>query len=106
MGCDAFSGEAAVLLDWVRTAVLNCGRQARVKTDIGFDLTPLEELDGHSLSMQWRYVGQRKFLLWQYKARSGFGHLEADFGTMRLHQPVHIEPLEDAMLLAEALFFG
>ena len=106
LGCDEFFGEAAILLDWVRTAVMGCAKQVKMESEIGFDLVALEEVGGNSLAMNWRYQNQSEFLLWSYRARSGVGLLEADFGSMKIHQPVHIEPLDDAMLLAEALFFG
>jgi hypothetical protein len=98
--------EGAILLDWLRTALQACARRAGTELDAGFDLAPLEEIDGHSLAMNWRYRNQRKLLLWDYQARSGVGRLSADFGRLKLRQPMHLEPLDDAMLLAEALFFG
>lgn len=106
LACEDFAGEAAILLDWVRQAVIGCAKLADQPNDFGFDLASLEALDGHSLAMNWRYAPQSKFLLWDYNARAGVAHLDATFGSIRLHQPLHVEPLDDAMLLAEALFFG
>lgn len=106
MYVEKYAGEASFILDWVRAAIKNCAAQARLPDDFHFEMTMLEGLDNNSIKMSWRFTTQSHFLNWEFNARARIGHLEAALGSGHLRQPIHLEPLNDVMLLAEAMFFG
>lgn len=101
-----YAGKAAVLLDWLRPALQGCARAEGVEPDYRFSLKSLDGGDGHAIAMNWRYAEQDRFLNWHFHPEAHNGMLEARFGSISLHQPMHIEPLDRVMMLAEALFFG
>lgn len=103
--CDHYCGEGFNLAQWMERSLNNCRNPKKEAVPFQVAVEPLETSNTNTLEINWRYKSQRKYLSWDFNARSHTGHLECDFGHGRLHQPIHIEALSSAQSLAEGLFF-
>ncbi|MFW6352915.1 MAG: glucose-6-phosphate dehydrogenase assembly protein OpcA [Verrucomicrobiota bacterium] len=101
-----YRGEAEQLRDWIREALDDCLRVADREGAVGFSFEALDAADERTVAMEWSYANHDHGVRWDFTAGTKTGHFRASLPSGTVEQPVHIEPLTGAKVLAEAFFFG
>lgn len=105
---DGHAGEGHNLLAWMRGALERCAPAGKsgAPASIIYSAEPAGEDSRFTLEVEWSFLSQKKHFSWEYHARAGTGRVTCNFGHGVTDQPLHVEPLPEAGVLAEGLFFG
>jgi|TARA_B110000438_G_scaffold285389_1_gene315432 hypothetical protein len=102
---DALKAEAHVLVQWVGRALERCFKVAKLENVIEVGSALIPETSEGSIILRFTYADESKSLIWSYNNTTKVGLFKAEFPTVSVSQPVHLEPVGDVQVLAEAFFF-
>ena len=95
------------LLNWHRKALQGCLANPEDISTIVFAFEQLvEEGTGSCLRIDWAYEDKARFLRWNYDSSFKSGMIQASLPSGNFEHPLHIEPIQPAMSLSEAMFFA
>jgi hypothetical protein len=95
------------LLNWHRKAIQQCFNNPDDVHSVRFAFEQLvQEGTGSCLRIEWTYANKAFFLKWNYDLSLRSGLIQASLPSGNFEHPLHIEPIQPAMSLSEAMFFN
>ena len=99
---------AGHLLAWQRTAMKNCFSDPLHAKEAEFSVNafPKSGAGQEALRIEFSYTNKKKSFVFSYKPGKKAGAIRARYPSGNYDHSLHIEPLPEATVLAEALFFA
>lgn len=95
------------LLEWHRGALARCYGKGGGLERLAIACTPLDPADRDCcLRVRWGYDSPDRYLIIEYNRSRKAGLIRASLPSGQFEHPLHIEPLGQEAVLAEAMFFG
>lgn len=102
---DALKAEAHILRRWIGKALGRCAKVAKLESDIEVGCGVVSQSVEGSIILRFEYSDESKSLIWSYNNSTKVGLFKAVFPSASVSQPVHLEPVGEVQVLAEAFFF-
>ncbi|KAF0094332.1 MAG: hypothetical protein E1N59_2048 [Puniceicoccaceae bacterium 5H] len=98
-------GAARGLAAWMRDCLVEAFDRQGKKKEIEIPIEQAKDPGAPDIATVWHYNDHHRFLHWSLEKDSRTGHVSCNFGSGKIEQPFHLERLERAGELGEALFF-
>lgn len=102
---EGLQAEAQVLLQWVGRALERCFKIAKLENTTRIECAPRPDPVEGCLVLRFTYGDESKSLIWSYHDATKAGLFKAEFTSGSVSQPIHLEPVAEVQVLAEAFFF-
>ncbi|NBD37896.1 MAG: hypothetical protein GVY10_04930 [Verrucomicrobia bacterium] len=99
---------AGHLLAWQRSAIKKCFADPLEAKKVEFSVNPLPEAgeETEAIRIEFSYTKRAKTFVFAYQPEDKAGSIRAKYPSGAYDHSLHIEPLPEATVLAEALFFA
>jgi len=96
------------LLTWQQSAIKHCFNNNNADAVDGpeFHLRPNDSRHPLGINIAWTYEDPGRSFRWQWRSDDRSGEVVMQDGSQKVSHSLHIEPLPEPTVLAEALFFG